>query len=181
MSKVVDLVGQKFGRLLVLERSGSNKHGWALWKCLCDCGNHSIVIGHYLRLGNTKSCGCLFLETIAEGARKHDMSATSEYRSYTGAKQRCTNPRIKRYEDYGGRGIKFLYADFVQFFVDLGPKPSPEYSLDRINNDGNYEPGNCRWATDKEQVFNRRMKNLVDFSVPELLNELCRRSEGVVA
>jgi len=93
---------------------------------------------------------------VGHAARKHNMSGTPEYKAYDGAKDRCTRSTHKRWQDYGGRGIEFRFTSFEQFLAELGPRPTPEHTLDRSNNDGHYEPGNVRWATQLEQQNNRR-------------------------
>jgi hypothetical protein len=162
MTSLKDIVGQRFARLKVIEFAG-RKDGHALWLCVCDCGEEHTVKGFRLRSGNAKSCGCLKSELgrkkvgVVNAAFKHGMFGTPEYVAYYGAKQRCTNPKGTSYKDYGGSGIKFLFTSFEQWFAELGPKPTPKHSGDRFpNNEGNYEPGNVRWATAKEQRENQR-------------------------
>ena len=106
---------------------------------------------------------------------KHGMFGTPEHRAYFSAQHRCTNQNNPHWKEYGGRGIKFLFTDFNQFFATVGLRPSNKHSLDRINNDGHYEPGNIRWATNKEQWSNRKVKTLRNFSDEELLTEAKRR------
>jgi hypothetical protein len=156
-----DLVGKRFGRLLVLSFHSKNSKGAHVrWNCFCDCGNTTVVLSGNLKNGHTKSCGCLKDESI--GSWKHGKKDTSEYNSWSGAIQRCTNPNNEAYPRYGGRGICFFGGwvgehGFENFYAYMGPKPTPEHSLDRWpNNDGHYEPGNVRWGTDEQQ---RRNKN----------------------
>ena len=151
-----NLIGQKYERLAVVSFAGKSKSSHLLWLCRCDCGNERIVEGGNLRRGNTKSCGCLKLQIMTERFTTHGGRGTLGYTSYIDAKRRCTNPNTKNFHHYGGRGIKFLFNGFEEFFADVGPRPGKEYSLDRINNEGNYEPGNCRWATIKIQSRNKR-------------------------
>jgi hypothetical protein len=150
-----NLLGQRFGRLVVLARAGSDKHGRAIWLCACDCKNEVVLSSSVLVQGHTRSCGCLRREVRRELNSTHRMSGTPEYRVYQAAKSRCTNPNDRSFANYGGRGIQFRYPSFESFFADLGQCP-PGRSLDRRNVNGNYEPGNCGWATRSEQASNRR-------------------------
>lgn len=155
---VADMIGKRFGRLVVTARAGS-KGTAATWLCRCDCGNETIVYGNHLRKGNTKSCGCQRSDSAKLTNRKHGMQGTSEYKRWENAKQRCYNPKVPSYRDYGGRGIIMCdeWRDsFMAFYEAVGPCPGPGYSLDRINNDGNYEPGNVRWLDRSGQMRNRR-------------------------
>lgn len=146
------LVGQRFGMLLVLARDGT-EHGRHLWNVRCDCGIEGVRRGDQLEAGTTQSCGC----GNAIFHRTHGMTLTREYMSWHSARTRCLNPNDEHWSDYGGRGIKFLFTSFEQFFAELGPRPQGK-TLDRINNDSNYEPGNVRWATAEEQNANRRSR-----------------------
>lgn len=151
--RLIDITGQKFGRLLVLKYSGG------LWHCQCDCGVIKDIAGHELLSGKTKSCGCLKRERIIKRSTTHGKRKTSEYNIWSAMRNRCNNPNDKRYSSYGGRGVSVCQEwneSFEAFDRDMGPKPSPKHTLDRINNDGNYEPSNCRWATDEQQRNNRR-------------------------
>lgn len=151
----IDIKGQKFGRLVVKEHVDRDSAGNATWLCLCDCGNYKIVAAYKLKVGTTKSCGCLQKENVSKANRKHGAHGTPEYNAYLKAKERCTNERNKAWKDYGGRGIKFNFTSFEEFLLELGPRPQG-LSLDRINNNGNYEIGNCKWSTRLEQHNNRR-------------------------
>jgi hypothetical protein len=150
-----NLVGQRFGRLLVLAQAGRNKHGQILWLCICDCKNETVVSSNTLKKGHTQSCGCLQRDKARESHLTHGLSKTREYSLYHAAKGRCTNPRNRNFADYGGRGIQFLLPDVEQFVAKLGHCP-PGQTLERIDNDGHYELGNLKWATRKEQSVNRR-------------------------
>jgi len=157
--KTIDLTNQKFGRLLVIARAGSSLRGRALWQCRCECdGSIVIVLGKELRNGHTVSCGCWKAERMGDFARTHGMGLTREYKSWKAAKQRCTNPKDTNYPLYGGRGIQMCEEwmdSFPDFYAHIGPRPQG-HSLDRIDVNGNYEPGNVRWATAKDQANNRR-------------------------
>lgn len=152
MPAALPLQGRRFGRLLVVERDGSTPGGFVAWACRCDCGARTVVRSTYLASGHTTSCGCAAPE-------KHGQWGTPEYTAWSGARGRCMNEKDSSYRHYGGRGITMCAqwtSSFPAFLADMGPRPSPGHSLDRMNNDGNYEPGNCRWATGSEQHANRR-------------------------
>lgn len=158
-----DLTGQRFGRLVVVART-ENRSGRTHWKCQCDCGNDAIVAAYRLTgPQRTQSCGCLTREATAKrctthGAAHRDRRAP-EYGTWAAMKQRCQNPRSAKFPEYGARGItvcKRWSDSFEAFLADMGPKPSPRHTIDRIDNDLGYEPGNCRWATPTEQRLNQR-------------------------
>lgn len=159
MTKRIDLTGQTFGRLKVIELS--HIHDQCIWLCVCNCGNMTRVEGRSLRKGITQSCGCYHREVAAKvcvfNGIIHGMSKSREYNSYMSAKNRCTNPNSQGYKDYGGRGIKFLFEDFEEFYDHIGPRPIG-HILDRTANNGHYDFGNVRWVTPKLSVSNRRPK-----------------------
>lgn len=167
MTRALDLVGQKFCRLTVLERVENDKHGKSMWLCVCDCGNQTIVNGSALKKGNTKACGCLNEEMTRTRALKHGHSqngkVSSEYTAWYCMIQRCDNPKNKDYAHYGGRGITVCERwgnSFENFYRDMGDKPSPRHSIDRIDNSKGYSPDNCIWATKAQQARNRRKSSL---------------------
>ncbi len=156
-ASLIDLTGRRFGRLIALVYLNRGK-----WRCRCDCGKIKEVAGPSLRRGLTSSCGCLHLEKVSKPHR-HGRAKSKEYRAYHGMLGRCYNPKNSDYHNYGGRGICVCAAwlakegGFEAFYLALGPIPSPSHTLDRIDNDKNYEPSNCRWATRLAQVRNRRV------------------------
>lgn len=152
-----DLLGRRFGRLLVWQRAGT-KNNQAIWLCKCDCGKEKLISSAKLS-GGTRSCGCLMLEMAAKSMRTHGQSNTPEYNTWMAMKNRCLYPTSQSYVRYGGRGItvcKRWLQSFPAFLSDMGRKPSPKHSIDRIDNDLGYMPSNCRWATPSQQSLNRR-------------------------
>lgn len=155
--KAIDLKGQRFGKLLVLDRLPNEPGKSAIWKCLCDCGNFSAPNSSSLRAGKTKTCGCEKASSAKDRFTKHGLRYTREYRIWLGMKDRCSNPKSTHYQSYGGRGIKVCKEwsdDFMAFYTDMGP--SGNLSIERIDNNSGYCKQNCKWATQKEQSINRR-------------------------
>jgi hypothetical protein len=156
--RLIDLTGKRFGRLVVIRRYGTVKHGASntpSWLVKCDCGNEKTVMGCDLRKNHgTRSCGC-----GRGGKPTHGMSSTIEHRIWRDILKRCYNKNNHAYKYYGQRGIRVCdewIKNFKAFYDDMGPRPSPKHSIDRIDNDGDYEPSNCRWVTWKEQNRNKR-------------------------
>lgn len=170
MVAVIDVTGQRFGRLVVAARAASDKDGRAMWLCNCDCGRTSAARGKDLRSGNTMSCGCYEREVrdamalVANLRHGHsggrDVAPSPTYQSWRAMKKRCLNLNHTSWPDYGGRGITICdrWLDFEGFLADMGERPAGT-SIDRIDNDGNYEPSNCRWATGSEQRLNQRRRD----------------------
>lgn len=159
----IDLVGNRYGRLLVLSDTGRRyKNGDIYWLCKCDCGNEVEINGNNIKSGRTISCGCYNKEIITNRNFKHGHNTrnktSSEYIAWCNMVARCENHNDARYDTYGARGIivcEEWRKDFSSFLKHIGLKPSKKYSIDRINNNGNYEPGNVRWGTDEQQFRNK--------------------------
>lgn len=157
---VINLLNEKFNRLTVIENIGKQNNE-AYWKCLCDCGNYTNVTSGNLKRNKLKSCGCLFKDS--PNKIKHGKNKTPEYKTWLTIKQRCNNKNDQAYSNYGGRGISVCEKwtnNFLDFLDDMGERPGDEYSIDRIDVNGNYEPGNCRWVTMLEQNRNQRKTKL---------------------
>lgn len=157
----IDMTGNRYGRLVVIGLVPRNTKA-VLWHCRCDCGVNKICDGHDLRRNSIQSCGCYRIEAIGLAKRKHGMSLSSLYALWSLMRGRCNNSTLAAYRNYGGRGIKVCerWSEFQNFADDMGDRPAGT-SLDRINNNGNYEPDNCRWATQKTQNNNTRRNVLV--------------------
>lgn len=161
---------QRFGRLLVKSLYSRDRNYNKRWLCLCDCGKEVVVLGDKLKTNNTKSCGCLQLETRTALIKKADEERRLyTKKSYEAMINRCTNPKAPSYLRYGGKGItvcdRWFHGEngksgWLCFFEDMGPKPTG-HSIDRIDNDKGYFPENCRWATRAQQVANRRPRGIL--------------------
>ena len=169
MGKLVNLAGKTFGRLTVISKSYSIKRGprstVVFWQCRCSCGAEAHVRGDKLKSGNTRSCGCYHLEKLKKDHFKHgDSMGAKEYRTWALMLARCKpcrrNSDNKNYYERGIRVCERWRISYQNFLSDVGRSPGPNYSIDRIDNDGNYEPGNVRWATREQQMRNRRVTRL---------------------
>lgn len=173
MPKKIDLVGKRFGRLIVIEECGRDKDGKIQYLCKCDCGNETVVRGYSLKRGDTTSCGCYAREDAIIRNTKYSKEERILYDVWRSMKQRCNNKNKKDYPRYGGRGIRVCeewndYLSFYQWGIANGYEKGKQ--LDRINNDGNYEPSNCRWATIIENNNNKR--NTKYFTIDKMTHTL---------
>lgn len=163
---LLDLIGERFNKLVVLKRVDNDTHKNTRWLCACECGKEKIIVGYNLKSGNTQSCGCLNVEKIITRSTKHGHNARGKtskiYISWRNMIQRCGDPKSANYNNYGGRGITVCqwWMKFENFLEDMGEPPTDQRQIDRIDNDGNYCKANCRWATPKEQNRNRRDNHL---------------------
>ena len=179
MSRIaIDLTGEQFGRFVVVRRIKNDGRGNACWHCLCLCGEEVMVRGSHLRSGTIISCGCY----RKEARTTHGCTGIPEYNAYMAMLSRCSNPRHPEYKRYGGRGIRVYDRwrnSFELFLADMGPRPSSKHSLDRIDNDGDYEPINCRWATQIEQQNNRRNNRILTYGEKSLTIAQWVRKTGI--
>lgn len=165
MAKRYNLIGQRFGRLVVVSREESDNGKYKVWRCKCDCGNETKVKTYVLTSGRTRSCGCLRNEMIGDRGRTHGMTETRIYRIWGHMKNRCYNQNDEKYELYGGRGIVVCdeWLHNFQAFYDWAIKNgyAEDLTIDRLDNNKGYSPNNCRWATNWEQSNNKRTSRIL--------------------
>jgi len=167
--QATDITGFSYGKLTAIYPVKSTIKPAAkkslMWFCVCECGRKSVVRGSHLRMGKINSCGCSKGMYISEKKTKHGLCHTAEYRSWSMMKNRVFNKKNPAYKNYGGRGISMCdewIESFERFYADMGNKPSPDHSIDRINNDGDYCPENCKWSTSIEQSRNTRRNVFIE-------------------
>lgn len=180
INKFINLTGKRFGKLIVIKHIEKDKYKHHKWLCLCDCGKEKFIRNDHLKNGDTKSCGCIQRERATKHGHYKNNKQSKEYRTWNHMIQRCSNPNFQYYKNYGGRGIKFCkhWLKFPNFLKDMGKSPGSGYSIDRIDNDGNYCKSNCRWTTRKEQGRNKRNNISVNYNgkkqlIIELAEQFC--------
>ena len=180
MKRIAVKEGERYGRLIILKESIKKIRGRRTFTCLCECGNKKDVIGDNLRMGTTKSCGCLQRELLSNRRETHKMTKTAEYNTLSRMKQRCFNKKHQDYKNYGERGITVCnsWLKFENFLEDMGKKKKGE-TIDRINNDGNYCKENCRWTDWETQANNRRGNVILEFEGNKLTIAEWSRKTGI--
>lgn len=163
-NRIKDLSGRRFGRLVAVNLGERNKHSLT-WDCVCDCGTLKNVAAGHLRSGRIRSCGCLRSEKSSERLKMHGLSKTKGHQVWWNMLQRCDNPKVFHFDSYGGRGIKVCdrWYDVEKFIEDMG-QPPEGYEIDRIDTNGDYTKSNCRWATRKENLTNKRNTVFVEYN-----------------
>ena len=163
-----DISGQTFGRLTAIACVGKNSYGLNHWLCICSCGTETVAMQKTLASGKTRSCGCLAdelfkINCIDFDTTIHGFSGTVEHKAWKAMHDRCNNPNSHNYLHYGGRGISVCvrWDSFENFYTDMGNRPKSKTSIDRIDNDGDYTPENCRWATQKQQMRKTRNNYII--------------------
>lgn len=177
---LIDLTGTRFGRLTPLKRDGTCRAG-AMWLCECKCGNRTIVATNNLRNGHTISCGCLRSANLASGLRTtHGMRDTPEYEIWASMRSRCTNPNVRVFKNYGGRGISVCerWNSFQNFYADMGQRPIG-MTIDRIDNDQGYSKENCRWASLEQQQNNTRRNRFLTHNSKTMTLQQWAREIGI--
>ena len=163
--KFYDITGRRYGRLTVVAK-GPSRLGQTSWDCQCDCGQTVNVIKHSLVRGATQSCGCFMKERsraeIVLRSTTHGKRHSAEYSVWTGMKRRCNNPNDPAFAGYGAIGVKVTFSSFEAFLQEVGRRPSPVHQIDRIDPNGDYSPGNVRWATTSQQARNKRNTRFVE-------------------
>jgi hypothetical protein len=162
-TRTQDLTGLAFGLLTVVEFAGRDEHGRARWRSRCRCGGEAVSEAYNLKSANTASCGCVRRQKITAASRKHGQKGTPLYQRWKGMIQRTTDPKAKKFDAYGGRGIKVCdrWRSFENFAADMGPTFREDLTLERLNVNGDYEPTNCTWATMTDQARNRRNNHVI--------------------
>lgn len=182
MGKRIDLTGQRFGRLVVLDFFGYDHNRKALWNCQCDCGNQKVIRANELRCGKTHSCGCLHKQQLAERVTKHGGRGTRLFNIWKNMKSRCYNPKNEKFAIYGGRGIT-VCEEWISNYIafrdwSLSHGYADHLTIDRIDNDKGYSPDNCRWATALQQARNKQHNHLIAYknetkTLAEWAEKLC--------
>jgi len=180
MGKFIDLTGQVFGRLTVISRAENSKNGGARWNCVCECSGECVVAANNLKNKHTQSCACYQKAQTSKASKTHGDSGTRLYEIYNGIKKRCYNPNTKRFADWGGRGIIMCdeWLNSFEAFKDwaLVNGYNDTLSIDRIDNNGNYEPNNCNWSSPVEQNNNKRTNIYIElFGTTHTVTEWCRQ------